>query len=443
MNYNTLRNKPTINYRELIGDSTVTEVGGITEEEFNTLMNTDLTSYYTKEQIDELFARSYVFREKSGDIVTFDCPTTTNGIAQVTSEIVAVQSGSGDPSPTNIRPISGWSAVNVNRSAKNMFKIPSEFVDRTSRGITVSGNSDMTYNVSGLSTNNASINLADNSATSNYYTTQQLSNTIKYPAGTYTISGETNTEEGGFSIIYGTNIGAVYSAEGNGYENIKNKSVTITMATEWYMNPLFSINNNKQVSDNAYLKVQVERGEEATTYEPYNGTTYTTTLKDGQGNPLECYGGELTNENGVQRLDRASGIIVDMGELTWTYVNQISAFRTSLSSYKKNSRITPNALCEIAKPYSTNSFIANTSLVGFSFGDVGAYDNNILLRLDGITTTEDLLTVVRGKKMTFELATPQTIPQDNLAIATQDGTNNLWADSGDITVKALDRIIQG
>ena len=179
MNYNTLRNKPTINYRELIGDSTVSEVGGITEEEFNTLMNTDLASYYTKAQIDDLFSRSYVYREKTGSIVTFDCPATTNGIAEVTSEIVAVQSGTGDPSPTNVRPISGWSAVNV------------------------------------------------------------------------VVSPTTDVED---------------------------------------------------------------------------GTTYTTTLKDGQGNPLTCYGGQLVNENGVQRLDNTDGYIEFDGssDETWDRMNSVA-----------------------------------------------------------------------------------------------------------------------
>lgn len=36
-------------------------------------------------------------------------------------DIDPVQSGSGDPSPTNIRPISGWDAVKVTRIGKNLF----------------------------------------------------------------------------------------------------------------------------------------------------------------------------------------------------------------------------------------------------------------------------------------------------------------------------------
>ena len=50
--------------------------------------------------------------EFSGEIVTFDNP----GGAEITSISVIVepvQPGSGDPSPNNIRPISGWDSVNI------------------------------------------------------------------------------------------------------------------------------------------------------------------------------------------------------------------------------------------------------------------------------------------------------------------------------------------
>ena len=50
--------------------------------------------------------------EFSGEIVTFDNP----GGAEITALFVAVepvQAGSGDPSPDNVRPISGWDSVNI------------------------------------------------------------------------------------------------------------------------------------------------------------------------------------------------------------------------------------------------------------------------------------------------------------------------------------------
>lgn len=302
MNYNSLMNKPTINYRELIGDNTVTEVGGITEEQFNTLLNTDLSSYYTKAQIDDLFSRSFVYREKSGSIVTFDCPeSTTGGITKVVSDIVAVQSGTGDPSPTNIRPITGWSAVNV------------------------------------------------------YISPTTLSS---------------------------------------------------------------------------------------------DGTTYTTTLKDGQGNPMTCYGGALSNENGVQTLNNGTGI-VDLGTLNWIKGNMNTAgtgriFYVPLTASSPMKQPSDNGLCEALK-YNP-----------FSSWPAGQWEKQILNAItvtassvlvacaqDIYATASDFKTAMSGVMLVYELKTPQQIPQDSLSIATQDGTNNIWTDSGDITVKALDRIIQG
>ena len=99
---------------------------------------------------------------------------------------------------------------------------------------------------------------------------------------------------------------------------------------------------------------------------------------------MTCYGGELSNENGVQTL-----------ELTHGYI----------ASY--NGETLPSTW--------------------ISDRDVYA---------EGTTPTT-------GAEVVYELATPQTIPQDSLSIASTAGVNNIWCDSGDITVKALDRIIQG
>lgn len=62
--------------------------------------------------------------------------TVSGGVANFSTDLVAplksckvefspVQSGTGDPSPTNIRPITGWTGVNVIRCGKNLFDISS------------------------------------------------------------------------------------------------------------------------------------------------------------------------------------------------------------------------------------------------------------------------------------------------------------------------------
>lgn len=292
MNYNSLMNKPTINYKELIGDNTVTEVGGITEEQFNALLTTDLSSYYTKEQIDDLFSRSYVYREKSGSIVTFDCPASVNGIDKVVSEIVAVQSGTGDPSPTNVRPISGWCVVNV------------------------------------------------------------------------VVSPTTDAAD---------------------------------------------------------------------------GTTYTTTLKDGQGNPMVCYGGALSNENGVQRLDNTDNV-VNLSTLSFSYASEKKWFYARLLDAMpptSNDDIA-DVSAEIYKVLSRNELNNDLTLEGIALNT----QSTVQIRDLRFTDVASFVNAISGYKLRYTLATPTQIPQDSLSIATQEGVNNLWADSGDITVKALDKIIQ-
>ena len=58
--------------------------------------------------------------EYSGALISFNA-VALDEITELKANITAVQSGSGDPSPTNIRPITGWSAVNVTRTGKNLF----------------------------------------------------------------------------------------------------------------------------------------------------------------------------------------------------------------------------------------------------------------------------------------------------------------------------------
>lgn len=334
MNYNTLMNKPTINYRELIGDNTVSEVGGITEEQFNTLLDTDLASYYTKAQIDDLFSRSYVYREKSGSIVTFDCPASVNGIDKVVSDIVAVQSGTGDPSPQNVRPFSGWSAVNRYVASEQLFNGEYPYIDSTVRKITLDvGEGSFTM----VSTIPLYVNAGQNVAN------------IFLQTGT----GETTASSDLDGVWDGHPI-TVNSTDGK---------VTIK----------YRIFNNIGVCDPRRYETWLAR----------SITTYTTQLKDGQGNPLTCYGGGLMNAGGSQAL------LVTKGHI---------------ASY--NGETLPST-----------------------------WESDRDVYAEGTTPSI-------GAEVVYELETPIQIPQDSLSIISQSGTNNIWCDSGDITVRALDKIIQ-
>lgn len=73
----------------------------------------------------------------SGDIASFRTPSRVP-IESLKFHFLPKQEGSGDPSPTNIRPITGWTGLNGRRARKNLLKFNKNWVSNpfTSNGIT-------------------------------------------------------------------------------------------------------------------------------------------------------------------------------------------------------------------------------------------------------------------------------------------------------------------
>lgn len=153
-----------------------------------------------------------------------------------------VQEGSGDPSPDNIRPITGRNAVSVARSGKNQVNIP-----------------DFTLSVD---TNNR---------------TKRVN--VNIPAGTYTLSLIHTKNTSGFIVqlhtIHTKNDKLIFSTFPNTF-TLEND------ATYMY----FYIKNEEGNLDNI-SNIQLELGSTATPYEPYTGSTTSISL------PETVYGGEV------------------------------------------------------------------------------------------------------------------------------------------------------
>lgn len=159
------------------------------------------------------------------------------------------QEGSGDPSPTNVRPISGWDEANVSVSGKNLAEnvLVGGSIGGTGVIGTASGYS-MAYG--------------------------------KVKKGvTYTITTNDSQLVGGFF----ENEPQIGAQSYNGSRNIQ-ASKTFTAPINGYI--AFRILEG-------YTQYQLEIGSTATTYEPYNGQTYTIDL-DGTR-----YGGEVDVVNGI------------------------------------------------------------------------------------------------------------------------------------------------
>ncbi len=82
----------------------------------------------------------------------------------LTVRIDPIQEGSGDPSPTNIRPISGRTGLTITRAGRNLLKIPYAEDTKTQNGITFTVNADGSIRVTGTATGTATLILANTAA---------------------------------------------------------------------------------------------------------------------------------------------------------------------------------------------------------------------------------------------------------------------------------------
>lgn len=186
-----------------------------------------------------------------------------------------VQEGSGDPSPDNIRPITGRNAVSVARSGKNQVNIP-----------------DFTLSVD---TNNR---------------TKRVN--VNIPAGTYTLSLIHTKNTSGFIVqLHTKNDKLIFSTFPNTF-TLEND------ATYMY----FYIKNEEGNLDNI-SNIQLELGSTATPYEPYTGSTTSISLSE------TVYGGEVDAVTGSAM--RTWEYLTLTADMNWGYDERNNTITCPLS----------------------------------------------------------------------------------------------------------------
>ena len=189
-------------------------------------------------------------------------------VVRLVSSIAAVQAGSGEPSPENVRAITGWDAVRVWRTGRNLLDA-SRWSSGTTSGVTLTNNGDGSVTVTGTNTAASVANLSG-----------AIRLTLK--PGTYTVSGGGSTAEGCYSVVTYRRAGAVSFAYGcNTFEIDAEQTVTCVI----------------QVGVGATVDVtlwpMIEAGGSASAFEPYQVAELTAAL------PETVYGGHLDWVTGV------------------------------------------------------------------------------------------------------------------------------------------------
>lgn len=281
---------------------------------------------------------------------------------------------------SNICPISGYTECEVKSVGKNLLD-PSKY----------SNNSD--YCVFGGNVNDLATN-----------------GNVILDAGTYTFS---------VSDIMILMTARVKSGDNATTEIVREANVSkITFTLQERNEVRLTIQKSNFVFNN--YTYQVERGNQATTYEPYQSRTASVTF--GQtvyGGTVDFLTGELTVDMGYD----------DLGALTWTKdANRDGRFYTnSLTDVKTEG----DGVCEGLRHYNTGVNANEDNIISF----VRSYGNNYIFAIcKTYSDATSFTNAMTGIKLAYELAEPFTIQLTPQELKLLQDTNNLTTNGTTITL---------
>ncbi len=334
---------------------------------------------------------------ESGPIVSFDTKlNSSRPIDALIVDIDPVQSGSGDPSPDNVRPISGWDSVKVMRAKKNLWNPSDVFTGFI---------------------NNNTHTIQSNSACKICYicATPNTTYTISKMAGARFAVACSDVEPALNAPVYGEILNY----------NATSITITTTNSTKYLLAWCYLGGTDTATEAEMLASVQIELGSSATEYEPYDGNTYDISLTS----TGTVYGGTLDVVSGELTVDKA---ILDMGTANWSYASGAKIFyrnQTDGMSPLAGGDVSALCSCYPRKTYATRMdkcfWVSDTAFS--SAKRVAVIDNDY----DDATAFK---AAMAGQKIVYTLATPLTYQLTATEIKSLLGINNVWADAGDVTV---------
>lgn len=232
----------------------------------------------------EIALKAFATPTASGQLITLTDGSDGIPAKKVTLNLSPHQSGSGDPSPENVRPISGYTAVKVTRAGKNILE--NGLVDATVHGVTYTKTADG----NGITVSGTVENQSDS---------RVIQQNLALPNGTYLLSG--GTEHIRLRINR-------YDKDDTLINRITNTGGDTSFVVDDTVGRIYvGVNpypTGETVDGTVYPMIRpavFSDGE----YEPYQGEDYTITIPTAAGT---VYGGSLEIDqdgSGVLTVDRA------------------------------------------------------------------------------------------------------------------------------------------
>lgn len=356
---------------------------------------------------DNIAALRIVESTSAADITSIDDGADGVPMQSLKVYIEPVQEGSGDPSPDNIRPISGWDSVETVRTGVNIW------------------GGDLWYESGRWSSCNLD---ARTVSWTTYASTPYAAYgyNYKYKANTqYTLiltmkSTATHGRTGYvFRYTDGTSeslIDAGIGSEKKTFAFVSNGSKTLA-----YIGGETYSGTKTAWIDESGLLVGTHTADE---FETYNPQTITTDL------PSTVYGGVLDVVTGELTVDRE---MVDLGSLTWATASaSANIFQANISDMVIPSvRNAPGIVSSIFKISSVTAL--NTSMDDYAM--LRAIDlARLYVRDTDYTVASEFKAAITGQTLAYPLATPTTYTLTPEEVKTLLKQNNVFSNAGQTAI---------
>ena len=383
------------------------------KEKLSELENYDDTEI--RGDIEEISGDVEGAKTVSGEIVTVDDAAPINA-QSVIVDIEPYQEGSGDPSPSNERPIHGWNECKITGDGKNLLNYNAWKGIEVVRGTSVFENNGITI-----------------TATQDDAYTRYTPGTISYdlfykvtPMQSVTLSWDAvsdNIEGYAYIFAFDSNYQLIQSFYAG--KNRKQLSIIVPNNAEYI---IFRLGVSKANTTISYNDIQLEFGSTATDYEPYQSTDYIIDFGE------TIYGGRLDVTKGEMVVEKA---IVDLGSLEWNMISS-GIFKNNALKRKYAYGVYSIVCSKYATYKNAHSTDANISTLVAENGDMiyvnsGSY--TFFIADSSYSDAETFKAAMNGVQLVYELATPYTIKLTPQQIKLLENTNTLYADCGDIELK--------
>lgn len=344
--------------------------------------------------------------EASGSIITITDAAAQSAV-QFISHIEPVQEGEGDPSPDNVRPISGWDKVRAMRANRNLLRYPYAYSgSQTVNGVVFTLNGDGTITANGTATALAQFAIIPTNETQHI------------PAGLYAISG---CPEGGSGSGYYIKLGIV----GEGERKEVGRGVTFALNKTTRIYVYCSIESGTTV-DNITFAPMLRKVDGESGYEPTRTQPLTADL------PETVYGGTLDWTTGEMLVTYGKNVIdgMNMGRISITSGGKI---RYSPYPAMRSGRHFSDTAAVCDKLVKNENLAQNSVNNAIQFGGGNQF---CTIEISGVNTIDSAGEWFAQNPVTiiYPRATPYTIQLTPQQLDMLKGVNNVWSDCGDTSL---------